>query len=75
MKKRYEIVIKETTLEEGVTQQEWVEGGTIERSTEGNYGYTPQIPTKNVVTRVVYSQNTDGLDLAAVIMAVNQPSI
>lgn len=66
MSKRYRIVIEETGIETVICGKQWkpvCEGG--------EYAYTPEIEKKQDVTRVIYTQDTDSLDLIKVIKAVN----
>ena len=64
----YKITIEETTREE-VIKRNYVVTGTKEDG-ENEYGYANESTTEDV-TREVYSQRVDNLDLVAVINAVN----
>lgn len=72
MNKRYEISITEIAQEETITGREWVRGGVDGKENDDDeWGYTPQIAEVKAVTRQIYKQNVDELDLGAVIAAVN----
>ena len=69
---RFTIKITETDTETTFCGGDWEKGAadsTQERP--DGYGYSPQIEKKEAITREVFSQNTDDLDLVAVIKAVN----
>ena len=66
---RFTIEITETAIETGFTGREWVKGVDPENPEKG--GYTPQVESKKKVSRVIYTQNLEDLDLTAVIKAVN----
>lgn len=75
----FKITIEETKEELGFTKQEWVQIGQeeIASSCEGKtilkpvWGYTPQIDTRKMGSRTIYTQEVDTLKLADVIAAVN----
>ena len=64
----YKIVITQVTSEE-VTERNYVQTG--ERDGEAVWGYANETKTKDV-SRDVYSQHIDELDLVSVINAVNK---
>jgi hypothetical protein len=66
-KKRYEIVVVEQVIETVIKGNEW----KPTRTDACEYGHTPEIQVHEVVTRKLYTQDVDKLDLAAVIRAVN----
>jgi len=68
MKARYKIEITEITTETQMRGREWapVSGDPSEK-----YAYTPEIEKQVNVERKIYTQDTDSLDLAKVIIAVN----
>ncbi len=68
---RYKITITEETTEVKLQGKQWKEGGKIGVEDGDKYGYTPEIERTVDVTREVYAQNTDTLDLKAVIKAIN----
>ena len=67
--KRFEITITEKTVETKWKGKDWEEGA--DASNESGWGYTPEIEKKVDVERTIYKQNTDQLDLVAVIKAIN----
>ncbi len=68
---RYKITITEETTEVKLQGKEWAEGGKGGVNDGAKYGYTPEIEKTVEVTREIYTQNTDTLDLKAVIKAIN----
>ena len=66
MNTRYRIVIEETGIEAVICGKQWKP-----MSEGGEYAYTPEIEKQQEVTRVIYTQNTESLDLIDVIKAVN----
>ena len=66
--KRYIIKIEEHAIETVVRGKEWKPVNNIDGV---DYAYTPEIEKQEKVTRQIYVQNTDNLDLTAVIKAVN----
>jgi len=64
----FKITIEETTREQ-VKTKEYVATGT-KADGETDYGYATKETTEDI-TREVYSQRVDNLDLVAVINAVN----
>lgn len=72
MDKRYKIEITEFAVEEVVAGREWKQGADMEKTEDPKkWGYTPEIIKKKNVERTAYTQNTDELDLKAVIKAIN----
>lgn len=69
---RYKITITEETQEVKLQGKEWKEGGKIGAGEGDQYGYTPEIEKTVDVTREIYAQNVDTLDLKAVIKAINE---
>jgi len=69
--KRYKIEVTEFCFEKRIKGKEWkqVTDGVLEGG--GNYAYTPEIEKTVEVERTIFTQNTDDLDLVAVIKAVN----
>ncbi len=67
---RYKITITEETQEKKIAGNNWEKGADPDNHNDG-WGYTPEIEKTVDVKREVYSQNTDTLDLKAVIMAIN----
>ncbi len=68
---RYKITVTEETQEEKADGGNWEEGADTDSSYSKKYGYTPAIKKIVDVTREIYTQNTDTLDLKAVIIAIN----
>jgi hypothetical protein len=68
MDKRYKIVITEFTTEEKVRGKEWK---PVNGNPDIDYKYTPEITKQIDVERILYTQNTDELDIVHVIKAVN----
>lgn len=68
MKKRYKIEITEFTTETQLKGKVWA---AVKGNPDADYGYTPEIEKKVDVERVIYLQNSEELDLGAVIKAVN----
>lgn len=72
MTKRYEITITETVVETVVLPAEWVQGGVQEKDhPESNWGWCSEKETRQTVTREIYNQSVESLDLREVIYAVN----
>jgi len=69
MNKRYKITIEERQYEETLTDRKWT--ANVDQEREDTYGYTPQVPQQKIVTREVYKQDVNELDLVKVIKAVN----
>lgn len=67
--KRYIITIKESCHETRVRGKDWSKGGDGDPE---KFGYTPEIEKTVLVEREIFSQNTDELDLIAVIKAINK---
>lgn len=82
----FKITIEKTEVETALTQREFTTIGDEEVVREDSfavvegepktrikpvYGYSPQIETKKEVTRTIYEQLVDELDLVRVIAAVN----
>ncbi len=67
---RYKITITEETQELQTVGKKWKQGADPDNGTEG-WGHTPEIKTVMDVTREIYAQNVDTLDLKAVIKAIN----
>jgi hypothetical protein len=65
----YSIEIKKVTREQ-VSKREWVQTDEDEKG-KTKYGYVDTDTTEDV-TRVVYTQKVEDLDLVAVINAVNK---
>lgn len=66
--KRYKITIIEESVETVIAGKQWAK----QNDTAGvDYAYTPEIEKQQAVTREIYTQNTDELDLIEVIKAVN----
>ena len=68
MKTRYKITIEEVREEVTTIAKEWKKGAG---DGPEDFGYTPEVETKKTVRREVYMQNTESLDLVAVIKAIN----
>lgn len=68
MKARYSITITETVVETKICGKDW---GPVNGNNEQDYAYTPEIEKQVSVERTLYTQNTDELDLSAVIKAIN----
>ena len=69
---RFVVTIKEVTTETKIRGKDWEQGaGKITADNPEGYGYSPQIEKEVGVTHEIFSQNTDDLDLVAVIKAVN----
>ena len=70
--KSYKITIEETKEELSLISQQWMKGGTENKSEDGEYGYTPQIETIEKVKRIIYTQVAEEkMDLIEVIKALN----
>lgn len=65
---RYIITVTQIATERKILPKRWEKGGGGDPE---NYGYAPEVETLQVVERKVFEQNTDTLDLVAVIAAVN----
>ncbi len=83
----YKITIDKTTVEEVIIPSKHTKTGQIEKAREacfisGNddkktylsdeYGYTKEIKTRQIVTKEIYCQIVEDLDLNSVIVAVNK---
>jgi hypothetical protein len=68
MTKRYKIEITEITTESQICGRDWK---PVNGSPDADYAYTPEIEKQVKVERKIYTQDTDSLDLAKVIIAVN----
>jgi len=72
MTKRYTITIVEHAVEDVITGKEWREGaGAVGEGGGQQHGYTPEIVKTQTVTRDIYMQNLDALNVTKVIEAVN----
>ena len=70
--KRYTIVITEQCVETVWGGKEWEPGAGEEgEGGERQFGYSPEIRKKEVVTREIYKQDVNRLNLVEVIHAVN----
>ncbi len=65
---RYKITITEITVETEIEGREWAK---VDGNPDTRYDYTPEIEKRVKVIREIYCQNTDELDLKAVIKAIN----
>jgi len=73
VEKRFKITIEEEQFENTLTTRSWEKGGPDKNEDDnGEYGYTPQIPQQKKVKRTIFAQDTNGLDLVAVIKAINK---
>ena len=72
MTKRFEITIKSTATEEVRVAKEFTQVTDAPDEGESTFGYTPGTVDQKEVTRAVYTQIVDNLDLPAVIAAVNK---
>lgn len=70
-KARYIVVIQEQVVETVIKEPEWAEGADTNSDYVKQMGYTPEIEHKKIVTRIIYEQNTDTLNLTEVIKAIN----
>ena len=71
--KRFTITIMEHTTERKTLPRAWVkDAGSDHESASGNFGYAPEVETVVDVSREIYAQNTDDLNLVEVIKAVNK---
>ncbi len=66
----YRVTITQTRLENTLRGREWKQG--VDLATEDGYGYTPQVIEAKEVNREIYSQTIEGLDIEAVVKAVNK---
>lgn len=66
---RYKVVIERTEVEETRIGKKWELTGPKESA---EYGYTPETTSSSSVTRQIFEQVTEDLDLVAVIKAVNK---
>ncbi len=67
---RYKITITEIGQEKKMVGRTWQKGADLGNGVDG-YGHTPEIEKTVEVTREIYTQNTDTLDLKRVIWAIN----
>lgn len=71
MNKRFQIVIKEQSIEERPAGVDWERGAGDKPEDKDNWGYTPEITKKKEIERTVFTQDVEELDLKSVIKAVN----
>lgn len=59
----YKVTIEKTETVETLTRREWVKGGTEGVTVQNEYGYTPQIPTKETRTVTLAELRFSELDV------------
>lgn len=70
----YKITIELARREETLTRREWTEGGSIERSEDSNWGYTPQVKKIETVNRKVLEFSVTDLNTSAVVRSILENS-
>ena len=81
---RYKITVQRTAVEVTLRPREYGQVGQIEKARDATfrtddkktfiaaeYGMLPEILSRDVVTREIYSQTVPGLDLPALVSVVN----
>ena len=68
MTTRYKIEITEIATEKQICGREWK---PVNGNPDVDYAYTPEIEKLVRVERKIYTQDTESLDIAKVIIAVN----
>lgn len=68
--KRYTISIEVTEQVERLTARAWEKGGPDGKGSDGEYGYTPQIPELKQVTRTILKMDVATLETDAVVAAI-----
>jgi len=66
----FKITIEETKEVRKIKPKDWVEGADPKNGQRG-YGYAPEVETLVSVTRDVYMQVVENIDLVSVIQAIN----
>ena len=67
----FEITVTEVVAEKTIEGKDW-EIISKPKECDAVYGYTPEIKKTTIVTREVYKQSVDKLDIVALIAAVNK---
>ena len=67
----FKITVTEVVAEKTIEGKDW-EIKSKPKEGDSVYGYTPEIEKTTVVTKEVYKQSVDKLDIVALIAAVNK---
>lgn len=68
----YKVTITQVRTESTIKGKEWVQGAAQTPDEPNKWGYTPQVIEIKDVTREIYSQSVEDLDIEAVVRAVNK---
>jgi len=68
---RYVVKITEVVQEKRLQGSEWKQGADMDADPDEKWGYTPEIEKTVEVTREIFKQDVNELDLKLVIKAIN----